>query len=773
MSINCKLCNLPVPSPPISQDSYNFCCYGCLGVFNIFGKDILNKKIIPKKQKKIIPKTGMREFFLRIKGMHCSSCETLIKHYGEKIKGILHISTSYATSSAKVIFDPNIINEAELPKKLSIAGYQAYSYKDKEFIDKIKEDRSLLKVIIATALAGIVMMLNIAFFYPIDLGLVSIEELKPVSFLSFYIVPRVMFVATTLLVFIIGLPILRGALIGIRTRRLNMDNLLTIAILSAYGYSTTELIMGRLDLYFDVSSMIVAVVSVGRYFENKAKNQATQELNNIIQAWSTDKVRISRNGKIKNLNIKEIKANDILIIKQGECIPVNGQIISGEAALDESLITGEPFPVNRTIGDDVLGGVIVIEGDIKIRIGSKIKNQINDLSHIFWDIQSSRVGSTSLADKISRVFVPTVLILAIFITIFMLSNGVQLTNALLAGMTTLIVSCPCTFGLATPLASAMAISSALKNKIIITSRDIFEKAPNFSIIAIDKTGTLSKGKMGVVDIIGGSQIGEYASAVEKLSPHPIAKAIAKLDTKLKATNLIMHPGKGVLADINEKQVAVGSISLFDFLGWNIPTQLTKKNTKYKNNNYAISYVGWDNNVFGAIITQDQKRPEWKQVIAKLRKNKRIIMLTGAQNSDNYEKYIDECYTALPPEAKAAVIQQLKSNEGKVLMIGDGSNDAPALAAANLGIAFGSPTSLSAQAADVIIPGNNLNRILVVLNLIKITRRRIRQNISWALLYNAILIPLALTGQLNPLFAALAMTLSSFLVVWNSSRTIKL
>jgi Cu2+-exporting ATPase len=338
----------------------------------------------------------------------------------------------------------------------------------------------------------------------------------------------------------------------------------------------------------------------------------------------------------------------------------------------------------------------------------------------------------------------------------------------LAGLATLIVSCPCTFGLAIPLATAAGISTALRHGIIITSADTFEKPSQLDIVAIDKTGILSKGEMYVIDVIGPTEVKQYAAAVERRSSHPIGEAIARLDKSRSASDFETFTGRGVVANVDGRRVAVGSKSLFATMGWVVTEELAALTTPLPGIANVVSFVGWDGQARGAIISRDQSRSGWKNVIQRLRKTSRVVLLTGAEQPDGYESEVGEVHAGIPPEAKAAVIRRLK-NEGTVVMIGDGSNDAPALAAADLGIAFGAPTALAADAADVVILGNRLEQLFDAFALIEVSRRRIRQNLLWALLYNATAIPLAVTGLLNPLFAALAMASSSLLVVWNSSR----
>ena len=766
-NMSCELCGLASPIPPILTNGHEFCCHGCSAVFSSFGKGILdvNKPVPAPKQTP--PQLTGSEAFLRIEGMHCSSCEILIQHSAEKLEGILSVTTSYATSTAKVIYDPEIIDKSKLPEALSLSGYRAHFHADK--LSENNEDLSLLWFVLSVGLAGMVMMLNLAFFYPVDLGLVSLEELEPVSWLAFNAVPKVMLLLTTIIIFLVGFPILRGAWIGLRTGILNMDNLLAIAILAAYGYSVGQIMSGKLNLYFDVSAVIVAVVTVGRYFEREAKKNATRELSSIIESWAPS-TRVVRNGEILTLTPDEIQSGDLLIIRENEHIPVDGTIISGEGAVDESLMTGEPFPVIRKNGDAVLGGTFIIEGKLEIEVGQKVESQMKNLSRILWSVQSSTHGALGIADRIARLFVPLVLSIAVVVTGWMLWTGVQPSTALLAGLATLIVSCPCTFGLAVPLTTANAISSALRNGIIFSSADIFEKPPKFDTVAVDKTGTLTTAQMGVESVFGDDELIEYAAAVERFSSHPIAEAIAKLDSHRIATDFIVHPGKGAEATVDGRRVAVGSKSLFALLNWKVDAHVELPLSNLNCAEEVISYVGWDGSIYGAIKTRDQRRPEWEEFINRLRQDKHVVLLSGAEHQSGYEDQVDELYVGVPPEAKAAVIRQFKST-GTVVMIGDGNNDAPALAEADLGIAFGVPTSLAAEAADVVIPRGSLSRVFIAFDLIETTRRRIRQNIGWTFLYNAVAIPLALTGLLTPLFAALAMATSSFLVVWNSSREI--
>lgn len=768
--MDCTLCGLPTPTPPLEADGHAFCCFGCQEVYRNFGADILLGESAQSSSPVAEPQQpeNIKEAYLRIEGMHCSSCEYLIERMAVKVDGIVSAASSYATSTAKVIYDPDVIQEDDLPNALKMVGYKVRLSSDG--IIEYDNRMDLLRLVVGLTFGGLVMMLYVAFFYPQHLGVVEKSDLDVIGWLAYEIAPWTIFVLTTVLIIYVAAPIFRGAWIGIRTRILNMDDLLAIAILAAYGYSFSELLDGSLDLYFDVAATIILVVTLGRYVERCAKAEATTELMKIMNSWAP-KARTRWGGEYRLQPIEDLEPGEHVIIWEGEAIPVNGTIVYGRGAVDESLMTGEPFPVTRESGQEVLGGSTVVEGSLEIKVGSTVESQMDNLARILWNVQSSTAGAQGLANKVARIFVPLVLVLAAAISGGSLAFGAEPGTALLAGLATLIVSCPCTFGLAIPLTTAVGVSAALRQGIIVTSADTFEKAPQIDIVAIDKTGTLSTGEMNVVEVFGDEAVTTYGAAVERLSPHPIAKAIARLDKSLLADDLETHPGKGAVATVGTLRVAVGSKSLFAILGWDIPSHLADKAATVAPGEGVVSYVGWDGVLHGAIVTRDQSRPEWMHVVDRLRKNCRVVLLSGAEHPSGYEDRVDDVFAGVPPEGKAAVIRRLRQ-EGTVLMIGDGSNDAPALAAADMGIAFGAPTTLAADAADVIIPGERLDRIFSALDLIDTIRKRIYQNLGWAFLYNAVAIPLAMAGLLNPLFAALAMASSSLMVVFNSSRKIK-
>ncbi len=764
----CHLCGAANPATPSVEDGKAFCCYGCSAVYRFFGPGVIDSRSDAANAAPSADQPGA-EAFLRIDGMHCASCEVMIERCAERVDGILSVTTNYATATAKVIYDPHRIDESALPRALSIAGYRARMRGE----SAVEEDdtAAFLRLTFGIGLAGSVMMLYLAFFYPVNLGLVPESEFEPVAWLAYYVAPRAMLLLTTLQILYVGAPIFRGAWIGLRTGMLNMDDLLAVAILAAYGYSVVQLSVGSTDLYFDVASVIVAVVTAGRYVEQSARKSATRELTRLLDAWRP-RARTRRAGETVELDLNELRPADRVLVYAGEQIPVDGLVSHGLGAVDEALLTGEPFPVAKQPGARVLGGTRLVEGELEIDVGPEVSSRARDLAHILWNVQSSGAGLQGLADRVARVFVPAVALLAVLVTGGLLLGGAFAQVALLAGLTTLIVSCPCTFGLAIPLTTAHAVGTALRRGIMMTSADVFSGSPDFDIVAIDKTGTLSTGQMQVTRVLGPATAIARAAAVERLSNHPIAQSIGRLDQSASATGLQLYPGLGAAATVDGLTVAVGGRALFARLGWHIPPALARDAAHALPPDAVVSYVGWDGKAQGAVVTRDRQRPEWEAVIRRLRRGRRLVLLTGAERPGAYADLADECHAGIPPEAKAAIVRRLRS-QGRVVMIGDGSNDAPALAAADLGIAFGAATPLAAEAADVVIPGDRLGRLFGALTLLGQTRLRVRQNLGWALLYNAVAIPLAVGGLLNPLFAAVAMTTSSLLVVWNSSRPLNM
>ena len=757
----CALCGLPLPAGAPADGSRRYCCSGCLAVAGLLDR----AASAPSAAAAAEAPAGAREAFLWVDGMHCASCARLLELSALRVPGVHAAQVSYATSTARIVHDPAVVDEAALPAALSLHGYRWRERGRRAAEDD--EGPRLLRMLTGGVLASAVMMLSFLFLYPIHAGLVQPQDYEAIRWLAFGVTPLALFVLCTIVVFYVGWPILRGAATGLRVGMLNMDSLLALAILAAYAYSVFALWFDPIDLYFDVAASLVAVITVGRFVERGVRERATQALARIMDAPPT-RARIVRDGQAMSCAVEELRAGDRVFVLAGETVPVDGRVAAGEAAVDESLLTGEPFPAARARGDRVLGGAVLREGELEIEVGAVVGSRIASLARLLWQAQSAAGGVPGRIDRLARIFVPAVLVLATLVGAGMLLAGASAQQALLAALATLIVSCPCTFGLAMPLTTASAVAAALERGMLVTRADLFERAPQVDLIALDKTGTLSSGEMVVAEVVGPPETAALAAAVERDSAHPVARAIARLDDARRARDPRWHPGRGASAWVGQRRVAVGSTALFDALGWPVPAELAARMAAHDDGDSVVSWVGWDGAALGAIVTRDRPRPGWEAVVERLRAHAPVVLLTGAQRADAYAGQVDEVFAGVPPEAKAEVVRRMQSR-GRIAMIGDGSNDAPALAQADLGIAFGAPTALAAQAADLVVTSDRLERVLDAFALLATTQRRIRQNLGWALSYNAIAIPLAMAGAITPLAAALAMVASSALVVANATR----
>lgn len=760
--MNCALCGLPTPTPPVRVGDRAYCCVGCREVSALLG-DVAGAAPPAARDASAAP--AGRDAYLWVDGMHCLSCERLIEARAARARGVLAVQASFATSAARIVYDPALVREDELPGLLGAAGYRARLRGQQA--PEVDERPELLRLLSGGCLASAVMMLSILFVYPLHAGFAVREDYEAIRWLAFGVTPLALFVLTSVLVFYVGWPILRGARTGLAVGLPNMDTLLAVSILSAWGYSTIQLFVDPINLYFDVAGSIVAVVTIGRFLERGARERTARELGRIMDA-PVAAARVLRGGQSVICGADEVAPGDRVFVRQGETIPVDGTVVEGSGAVDESLLTGEPFPAARGAGDRVLGGSVLREGRLELDPGAAVESRVAELARVLWNAQSAAPGVQGRADKIARVFVPAVLALALLVALARGLAGAPFNQALLAGLATLVVSCPCTFGLAIPLTAASAIGAALRRGILVTRADLFERGARVDIVAIDKTGTLSTGKMTVVEVVGPPETALLAAAVERDSSHPVAKAIAALDSSRSGREVSSHPGRGACGWVGSRRVAVGSRALFDALHWSVPAALASRLARHAGAESVVSYVGWDGAAYGAIVTRDRPRPDWERFVARLREQGRVILLTGAEHAGGYAGRVDEVLAGVPPEAKAAAVRSLQAR-GRVAMIGDGSNDAPALAQADLGIAFGAPTALAAQAADLVVAGDRLERVLEALALVGATRQRIRQNLGWALTYNAVAVPLAMAGLLNPLIAALAMSASSIFVVFNATR----
>ncbi len=790
----CTLCDLPTSGSSVTDPAVDgeFCCQGCLEVQRSLGD--LDGEETEKIKDSIEQRTSTSDTdndpddrgesaFLAVEGMHCTTCEAFLEGRAETADGIYAVEASYATDTARVSYDPTVHAPEELPELLSGYGYTAGKRSDPAADEKVNET--------AKFLAGggffgmMVMMLYAIFLYPTYFGYDPVVEFGGLD--GLYMFANI-WVLSSFVLFYTGWPILRGAYVSLRAGVPNMDLLVALAALSAYAYSTLAMGVGRTDLYFDVSVAIILVVTGGSYYEGKIKERAVGRLSELTEQ-SVDAARRADGGETVSLD--DVESGDRLLVHPGERVPLDGEIRDGTAAVDESLITGESVPVSKRPGDRVAGGTLVTDAPVVVEVDETATSTLDRLVELLWEIQSSTPSVQRLADRLATVFVPLVILIAGAVAAWTLVTGGGITTALLLGLTVLIVSCPCALGLATPLAIAAGVKTSTDRGIIVTASAVFEEAPDIDTVVLDKTGTLTEGSMSVLSV-DAEQPGELlrrAAAVESLSEHPIAAAIVEHaekngrdpgDATTDGGVPSIDPGhfergsRGVSAPVDGAETVVGHPDLLRDRGISIDAELEARIDAVRSNGDVPVVVGWAGRARGLIAVGDTPRPEWEAAVRTLSKDRNVVVLTGDEGAaaDRFRTVegVSEVYAGVPPEAKAETIRRLRMR-GPVAMVGDGTNDAPALAAADLGIALGSGTKLAGDAADAVIVDDDLRSVPETFRIAERTNGRIKQNLGWAFVYNGLAIPMAVLGVLNPFFAAVAMATSSMLVVTNSARSL--
>ncbi|GAA5521803.1 cation-translocating P-type ATPase [Aliifodinibius salicampi] len=778
----CSLCELETPDPPITDSEVKgtFCCSGCLHVYKLLQdmegeqaerlRQQTIKQRVSEQNKTELPE-DYQQIFFKVEGMHCSTCESFLETLAGRKEGIYKCEASYASEMIKVYYNPDALDPDTLPPELSKLGYGVHQMDEDATSEQLNE---VGRLVIGGFLGIVGLLLYILFLYP---SYISGEGFIPLTASEKLFFVSNIFVMTTFVLFYTGYPILRGAWVSISVAKPNMDLLITIAAVSAYLYSVGALLTGSAEVYFDVTMAIVLVVSIGNYYEKKIKSGKQDLLSKLTQKRISH-ARLKQNGQSREVAVENLQSGDQILVKAGERIPIDGTIIDGKGIVNEALMTGESMPVPKEKGDQVLSGTILTQNALTIEIGSTVKSTIDELMQMMWNIQSSRPGKQRIADRIAAWFVPAVLILGVATFIFHLWNGAGTTDAMLSSLAVLIVSCPCALGLATPLAIASGFRSALTHDIIFKTASVFEEQPDTSTVAFDKTGTLTTGRMHLLDKGMNRQALKYAALLEQYASHPIAEPIARAysnsDREVQDFQTFSTGIKGI---IDGHQIYVGQPEWIRKNEFAISEKQWRKVEQSREKGHVPVAVAWDKQVQSILVVGDQLRTEAEKIVSALKKEgKKVAIITGDSQlaGEAIQKQLqpDFLFSETQPDSKSNIIRELKKF-GRVAMIGDGSNDAPALAQADLGIAFGDLTAIAAESAHIVIPNNHLHLIPSAFKAIRLTKSRVHQNLGWAFLYNIITIPLAIAGAINPLFAAVAMATSSLLVVSNSSRDMDL
>ncbi len=707
---------------------------------------------------------------LDIKGMTCASCVNRIEKVLKKDSGVVMVSVNLATEKAKVIYEDSSLDTKKVIGLVLRAGYEATLSKIKKSHEKNDLHTKERMLIIASSLLTLPLVL------PMLLDLFGIH---------FMLSPWIQLILATPVQFYIGARFYRSGLSALKARTGNMELLVAIGTSAAYGLSL-YLILKNLEqmphLYFESSAVVITLVLLGKYLESRAKQQTSAAIS-ALQELQPVTARVQREGQEFDLKIEELRINDLVIVKPGERIPVDGFISKGSTQVDESLITGESLPIDKKENDQVVGGSINGDGQIFIivtTLGSE--TMLARIIRMVEDAQAVKAPIQRLVDKVSAYFVPTVIVIAILTIVITGLVTLNFENGIINGVAVLVIACPCALGLATPTSIMVGTGVAAKVGILIKDAEALEVAHLVTTVAFDKTGTLTEGKPSVAKLIAFEksemEILKLLATIQAGSEHPLAKAVLEAAKKqhiswLEATAISAIPGIGVKAEIEKEIYLLGNKRLL--LDLNIvDDKVTSLAMEQELLGETVSFLtrASDKKILAIITFKDTIKRSAKETIKHLKKlGIKTLMLTGdnigSAHSVAKELGIDKVRAEVLPQDKSTAINEFKNSGEIVAMVGDGINDAPALAAAHVGIAMSTGTDVAMHSAGITLMRGDPLLIPDAISISRKTYTKIKQNLFWAFIYNIIGIPLAAFGYLNPVIAGSAMAFSSVSVVTNS------
>ncbi len=726
-----------------------------------------------------------------IKGMHCASCVNVIERAIKKVDGVEDCAVNIATEQATVTYNKDKVKKVHIASAVANVGYRALVNEEVKSEEEQKKEKQRElnalrnKVIFSLLFGGLILWGSFPW----------IMQFSP----SFLQNPLVQFIFATPVQIWAGWEFYRATFASLRHRSANMDTLVAIGTSVAYLYSvfvtffpnTVQQLGINPMPYFDTSTIIIGLILLGRYFEARAKSATSNAIKKLI-GLQAKTARVVRDGNEIDIPLEQVQIGDMLRVKPGEKIPVDGEVVEGQSSVDESMLTGESIPVEKQIGDTVIGATINKHGTFLYK-ANKIgqDTMLSQIIKLVQEAQGSKAPIQRIADMISSYFVPFVLMLALatFAIWYDFGQTPALLFAILNTVAVLIIACPCAMGLATPTAIMVGTGKGAEQGILIKDAESLEIAHKINTVVFDKTGTLTNGKPVVTDIVTSNTIADnqeilqLVASLEKASEHSLADAIVKEAEKQNVTllpvaNFKAIPGFGVEGEIANKRVLFGNRKLMEKENISI-THVDEHIIKLEHEGKTAMILSVDGKLAALIAVADTVKESAVEGIKRLQKmGIEVIMLTGDNERTAHsiaEKLgITRIIAEVLPDQKEAVIKKVQHEGKKVAMVGDGINDAPALAAADLGIAMGSGTDVAIEAADITLVNKNLSSIASAIVLSRNTMRTIKMNLGWAFGYNIILIPVAMGGLypffhllLNPIFASAAMALSSISVVSNS------
>jgi len=782
--VRCRLCDLPAGKPDLRrEDGTAFCCSGCMNVYAVLeesgmiqpGVDFRDSELYRESLRLGLISTGQverapipesaetRDALYRLSGLWCASCGWIIEHALLREYGVVSAEVIFTSDLLKVRYCPQYLPPDRIPQRVERLGYGLSEYSAGSEPSRREWRDLLLRLGIAAGLWMNVMLFSLVIYA---------SYFESIAETAHRIVPFILMGLATPAVFYSAWPILRVAWHGVREGAVRMEALVATGILAAYFYSVVQAFTGGRHYYFDTACAIVTLVLTGKAMERSARERTMRSVS-LLYRLMPKKARVLQDGRERFLAVEAVEPGMRVLVKPGERIPVDGRITEGSSPVDESVLTGEPEPRLKSAGDSVAGGSCNGAGVLTVaatRAGSD-----STLAQMIRSVESAIHSRTPLersVDRISRLFVPAVLVIAAVTFAGLLLGGVPAVEAGMRAIAVLVIACPCALGIATPLATTAAVGEASRHGILIRDAAVLETFRKVDLLVLDKTGTVTEGEFLVRNTHLPPDLLLAVAALESYSEHPIARAIVahKPGPYPPATDIRVLQGQGIVGRVGASEIAAGSIRMFR----SVPPDVALPAMEWERSGLTVVYIARDGKVSGAIALGDRLRPDAAALVSTLRaQGVEATLLSGdsAQATAAVARQLglDSFQAGVTPAEKAAYVRAQREKGKVVAMAGDGLNDAPALAAADLGIAMGSGTDLAMQAAPVVLMTNGLARIEEAFRIARAASSAVRQNLFWAFFYNTVGIALAIAGVLNPILAAGAMVLSSLSVIANSLR----
>ncbi len=739
-----------------------------------------------------------------IKGMTCASCSSAVERVTRKMEGVSESNVNLATNRMTITYEEKSVTPQDIMDRVERAGFEASPEEEKGKDQALEEEQEVLeghkktkrRLIGAICLAIPLLYVSMGHMVPFPMPLPSIIDMhqNPFNFALVQLVLTVCILICGRKFYIVGFKTLfRG--------HPNMDSLVAIGTGSAFVYSLVMTVLIPSDpsavhnLYYESSAVVVTLVMLGKYMESKSKGKTSEAIKKMMELAPDTAVRLV-DGKEEQVQLDQVAVGDILLIRPGSRVPLDGKVVSGNSSVDESMLTGESIPVEKDLDDQVIGGSLNYNGSLQVEVthtGSD--TTLSKIIKLMEDAQGRKAPISKLADQVAGYFVPTVLAIAVLAAVIWALTGQELAFVLTVFVSVLVIACPCALGLATPTAIMVGTGLGATHGILIKSGEALEIAHKVDTVVLDKTGTVTLGQPRVVRIVSRDlpkeQLLTIAAACEVPSEHPLGQAIvreaAEQGVKLEETeNFQSVTGQGIRAGYQGQTVLVGNVRMMDAAGVDI-SSLEAESESAASKGQTPMYVVIDQVLAGFISVADTVKENSAEAISQIKRlGIQVYMLTGdhQKTADHIGSlvHVDHVVAQVMPGDKAAVVQKLQEEGKKVMMVGDGINDAPALAQADVGVAIGSGSDIAIESGDIVLMRSDLMDVYRAIRLSKGTIRNIKQNLFWAFIFNSLGIPVAAGvlhafggPLLNPIFAGLAMSFSSVFVVSNALRlkTLKL